>query len=140
MGLSLIGSSNNTLKCRCYDQDENREVERHFSGKVKKDSSLREVAKKECKCSSVDTTPNPNPFSFSISSIEKGTYYDIITVKYNHCTTYNGYKILLVESGSVTKDIKELDPHFLESGFIVGRFRPTVEGIMLAKILKDKKV
>jgi hypothetical protein len=126
MGLS-IGSNDRSVECNCTP-----------TSKIGVNMSARRS--KACECASIDTTPEPNKFAFKVVQIEKGEYYDLITVKYQHCTTFNGHKLLLVKRGSVTKVMKELDPHFFEGGFIVGRFLPTVEGIALAKSLQSIEV
>lgn len=84
-----------------------------------------------------DSAPNPNKYRFTIVRIEEGDIYDIALVKYPDCLEYQSLKVLLVVKGSVTMDMKELDPHFFKDSFIVGRFAPTDEGIGLARFIQE---
>ena len=80
-----------------------------------------------------DSLPNPDSHNFNIVKIEEGDIYDLVVVHYLDCTNYEGVKILIVEKGSVDMDIEELDPHFIEDGFIVARFQPSEIGTELAR-------
>jgi len=88
-----------------------------------------------CESANCDSTPNPNPFSFKIISIEKGDDFDLIRVKYPHCTTFNGEKFLVVKKDSVNFATTKLDPHFLEDGNIIARFQPNESGLKLARMI-----
>ena len=83
------------------------------------------------------TTPNPNKHNFRVKGYIYGDVYDLLIVNYPDCTTFDGVKLLLVNAGSVDKDTKELDPHFLEDGDVKARFEPTDEGMALANLLRD---
>lgn len=87
----------------------------------------------KCENKDIDTTPNPNPYSFKILELIRGNKYDFVKIKYDHCTNFEGMKILIVEKNSINKNTIKIDPHFLEGGNIVARFAPTKEGIKLAK-------
>ena len=76
------------------------------------------------------SSPNPDPFRFEI--IERTDYgrYSVVSVKYPDCTTFFGMKILVVKD--LPQNPVELDPHFLEDNSVVARFRPDIQGCMLA--------
>ena len=82
------------------------------------------------------TAPNPNKFRFEITSITEGRKYDVIEVVYLDCTTYNGRKLLVAYHGTVTPGMRELDPHLLVTGPVVARFKPDVEGLRLAEVMR----
>jgi len=73
-----------------------------------------------------DTSPNPNKFNFEIlKCIYSIDNYKLILVHYPDCTTFNGEKLMIIK-GLVNPN--ELDPHFLEDGKVIARFRPDFEG------------
>lgn len=57
----------------------------------------------------------------------------MLKVKYPHCTTFDGVKILVTRKFAILPSSKELDPHFFEDGDIVARFIPDEEGETLAR-------
>lgn len=69
--------------------------------------------------------------------------FTILRVKYEGCTNYEGFKIL-VYKGHVLKELvvaTELDPHFCEKHLApIARFAPTEEGLRLALNLKDSSI
>ena len=87
--------------------------------------------------SNVQKSPNPNPFRFKVLNITQGWKYDVISVKYPDCTTYEGLKLLVVRKYSVGQSTEVLDPHFFEGGIVVARCAPTEEGIKLANLIAD---
>lgn len=88
-------------------------------------------------CESTTKPPNPNKHNFKVMGYIRGDVYDILIVNYPDCTTFDGLKLLVVRTGTVDENTKELDPHFLEDGKVIARFIPTGEGINLAQQLLD---
>jgi hypothetical protein len=82
-------------------------------------------------CPTSNTTPNPNRYVFTIEEKLEGEKFDLYIVNYPHATTFKGKKVIVVKKGTVITD--EFDPHFFENGNIIARFKPTVQGIALAK-------
>lgn len=80
--------------------------------------------------------PNPNPYSFRVvrsEKYEKG--YIIAEIKYLGCTTFDGLKLLLLQTTKNIKDFEVLDPHFLDDDKhpVIARFQPTLEGWRMAR-------
>ena len=78
-------------------------------------------------------TGNPDPSSFEIERIVgysgSGGDYTVAEVSYPDATTYEGRKIIVLEtSEDEVRDYEEFDPHFLETEPVVARFRPDSEG------------
>lgn len=68
------------------------------------------------------TDPNPNPYVFSVVTEEYVSPYLIAAVKYPHCTTYGGIKIMVFKDVTTVKNCVKLDPHFL--GKANGKYEP----------------
>ena len=83
-----------------------------------------------------DYLPNdPRPNDFEIRVLEQYGNNVLGLVYYPHATNFEGEKILVWQD-STTNQIKRMsviDPHFLEDNKIIARFRPTVEGVELAR-------
>ena len=80
---------------------------------------------------------DPDPEVFDILDIQVGNKYVLVIVKYKNCTNFEGTKVLLIKDTTVDeiRNMKTLDPHFLESNKIIARFRPDEDGMKLAKML-----
>ncbi len=81
------------------------------------------------------TTPNPNPSRWQI--LDKHYYKNttLLIVKYLDCTNFEGTKVMVYEGTFNPHAGQELDPHFQEGCVSpIARFKPTQEGINLAKI------
>ena len=80
------------------------------------------------------TAPNPNPSRWKIIDKIHYKYATLLIVQYLDCTNFEGTKIM-VYAGEVNPSLgQELDPHFSELGISpIARFKPTTEGINLAK-------
>lgn len=78
---------------------------------------------------------NPNPSNFRILDLDLVGKYIIATVYYPNCTNYEGRKVIVFKNMSTSdiRNLRSLDPHFLENGNIVARFAPTSEGYALAR-------
>lgn len=79
----------------------------------------------------LDVAPNPSPYKFTIESIEHHNGNTIVLARYDGCTTFNGFKLMLLrgEFSLFTK----LDPHILGNDHpVVARFEPTETGYNLA--------
>jgi len=92
----------------------------------------------------VSVAPNPNPYNFEIIDIQENDNFLYLVLKYDGCTTYDGYKVLLYyirDKKEVLKMLsdKNLDPHFLEdlvSPILRAPHNP--EGIALIKKIMEK--
>ena len=84
-----------------------------------------------------DTTPNPNPYVFEIvsESIYENCY--LLLVRYKHCTTFKGLKLLLLKGDYEPLNTKVLDPHFIEGNNVIARFLPTDEGLFMANLCAE---
>lgn len=91
-----------------------------------------------------DTSPEPNPYAFEIIGYIQKNGYLLLEVKYKHCSTYDGRKYLLFINENIEKikNIKKLDPHFLENNLsLIARIRPNNDGInMIKKIMGIKRI
>lgn len=75
--------------------------------------------------------PNPDPNRFKVLRIEVCGQYQIVEVRYDGCTTFNGRKLLLMRLSEIGKS---LDPHLLGNGHpVVARFEPTKIGWEMAR-------
>jgi hypothetical protein len=97
-------------------------------------------------CNSYIQPPNPNPFKHKvINRLDIGDF-SILLVKYEGCTTYGGYKLLLCRDYIKNAGLDNnggLDPHILGKGhMVIARFAPTEDGLEMAKCsaiyMKDK--
>jgi hypothetical protein len=88
--------------------------------------------------------PNPDPKQFRVEHYEKIGNGLVVLVVYPNCTTYEGRKVLVFASTSITtvKSCKMLDPHFSDrldppagTPIPVARFEPTDRGWRLARIV-----
>lgn len=80
-----------------------------------------------------DKQVNPDPYKYTISSVEEYEHYFIALLLYHGCTTFNGYKLLLIDKDKIKDDIA-IDPHLLGNGhFVIARFEPTPEGWDMAR-------
>ena len=86
-------------------------------------------------CNEKSTSPNPNKFNFEYEIIwdnwKKSTGYTLAIVNYSDCTTFDGRKLIIFKDDLPRE---EFDPHFLEDGNVIARFRPDIKGINLAII------
>lgn len=97
-----------------------------------RESEIAEV----CTALNRDTTPNPNPFRFKIEKHEVWNGNTVLVVHYPDCTTFGGYKILVLKGiFTETSNITVLDPHFLEGNHpVIARFLPSDSGLRLARL------
>ena len=89
------------------------------------------------------TSPNPNPYRFEVIKRRDNSKYILLILKYQDCTTYNGYKVLLYkieDKNEVDRMIrdKNLDPHFLEGNTSpILRVPYSIEGLeLISNIMK----
>lgn len=77
--------------------------------------------------------PDPNKFTIEkITHVGKNT---IIQANYGG-NTFNGSKLMVLKGFYDKKDLKTLDPHFLNEDYpVYARFQPTEEGWKLAKLI-----
>ena len=77
----------------------------------------------------------PDPEKFKIKHIEVLNGNTIIIANYGG-KTFNGDKLMVLKGEFHEKDLKTLDPHFLNEDYpVFARFKPTKEGMELAKIV-----
>ena len=70
---------------------------------------------------------NPNPKDFVIETVFHGKRGCVLRVRYPGCTNFEGRKILVFMDKREALKAEEnglLDPHFLQSGGLLARFRP----------------
>jgi hypothetical protein len=88
---------------------------------------------KVCQCGAL--TPandkNPDPYNFSVIKREYVNGKVLALIRYPNCTNYEGKKILVLEDISLQNFdfLTKLDPHFMENGHLVARFRPDCYGM-----------
>lgn len=73
---------------------------------------------------------NPDPERFNVERTHTVGSYVCAMIDYVNCTNFEGKKIIVFEN-SVAEDVwtaKNIDPHFMEEGNIIARFRPDDEG------------
>lgn len=89
--------------------------------------------------------PNPNPLNFKIERVKQMGIYLGALVYYPDCTNFEGKKIIVLKGVTETelRNMRQLDPHFLEAGPIIARFRPDAQGwenaLCLMRILSGKR-
>lgn len=73
---------------------------------------------------------NPDPERFNVERTYTVGSYVCAMVDYVNCTNYEGKKILVFENSSDAdiRSAKSIDPHFMDDGKIIARFRPDDEG------------
>ena len=85
----------------------------------------------------------PDKHNFEIKRVFflSGSPFVALTVNYPDCTTFNGKKVIVLNLPgdncwriNFFKNIKDLDPHFLEDGKVFARFLPTESGWETAKL------
>ncbi len=78
--------------------------------------------------------PNPDPHKFTIERVKRTGDYMSLLVHYPGCTNYEGRKILVLAgiTEPQLRAMQVLDPHFLEDGPVIARFRPDEHGWELA--------
>jgi len=78
--------------------------------------------------------PNPDPHTFTIERVKQTGDYVSVLVHYPGCTNYEGRKILVLAgiTEPQLRAMRVLDPHFLENGPVIARFRPDELGWELA--------
>ncbi len=73
---------------------------------------------------------NPDPERFTVERTHSVGSYVCAMIDYVNCTNYEGKKIVVFEK-TVAEDVwsaESVDPHFMEDGKVVARFRPDDEG------------
>lgn len=99
------------------------------------ESSFKEI-KDEQKKYKYKSNPNPIPYYFEIVELIQVGKHVVALIKYPNCTTYGGKKLSIYRNITIEKikEMKSLDPHFLESDELTpfARFEPTDEGAIAA--------
>lgn len=72
--------------------------------------------------------PNPNPYKFDIELSRRVGSYLCLVVHYPGVTSFEGRKVMVLDTTQSVSDIKVLDPHFSLLGEVVARFLPTTNG------------
>lgn len=73
---------------------------------------------------------NPDPERFNIIRTHAVGSYVCAMIDYVNCTNYEGKKIIVFEETTAGRvmDSVSIDPHFMEDGNVIARFRPDDEG------------
>jgi len=90
----------------------------------------------DCTRKSDNVSPNPNPLSYKIVTERIVGGRSILLVKYFGCTTFAGYKLLLLNKvWTGSSFAPALDPHLLGGKHpVLARFEPTEQGWALATL------
>lgn len=79
----------------------------------------------------------PNPSMYKIVATECFQNSTLIVAKYTGCTNFEGKKIMVFRGNFIPSG--DLDPHFSnESDSPLARFKPTEEGLSLAREFAEK--
>ena len=73
---------------------------------------------------------NPDPERFNVEKTHSVGSYVCAMIDYVNCTNYEGKKIIVFEN-TAAEDVwtaKSIDPHFMEDGNVIARFRPDDDG------------
>jgi hypothetical protein len=88
---------------------------------------------------------NPDPKRYTILLHSQINDYLMVVVHYPNCTNFEGLKVMVYEyihsiEELIQKTKGELDPHFSKDGVSpIARFKPTKEGIEMAKKFMEYK-
>ena len=106
--------------------------EKPFSGHFMSRSSCGAAAERLYTAED-DTSPEPNRFRFSTTRVSTTLGYVVMYVHYPDCTTYDGYKTIVMNRAAYEDwGGKELDPHFIEGNGIIARFPGDEAGYQMA--------
>ncbi len=99
---------------------------------------------RNCQCAAVAEAPapNPSPSRWTLLAVYSYSHAHVLVVRYHDATNFEGVKVMVYRGafiGRLNLECGLLDPHFSEEDESpIARFRPTEEGIALARELADK--